>query len=181
MGQREEAIRSAVAGSSGVPLAAVRLVHRQPQTFQSNRLYDAWVEGNGPDGARHLIVKEFLKPDEFEDAPLREHRALQLLAPMDVAPQPLSHHPPTPFRRPLVIYEYMEGKMWNRRRPSPEELQQLASLWLDVNRVTGEGRFVFSLDRLRPAISVQSFAPALHAGATRRRPVNEAFDAFQAG
>lgn len=138
MKQREEAIRSIVAGSSGAPRAAVRLAHRHPKTFQSNRLYDAWVEGSGPGNPRHLIVKEFLKPDEFQEAPVREHRALQLLAPMDVAPQPLSHHPPTPSRRPLVIYEYMEGKMWNRRRPTAEELQQLASLWLEVNSVTAK-------------------------------------------
>jgi hypothetical protein len=54
-----------------------------PLAHHSNRLIDAWS------GGQHLIVKEFLKPDEFDGAPAREYRALQLLAPLDIAPQPV--------------------------------------------------------------------------------------------
>jgi len=103
--------------------------------YQSNRLYDVWA------GNRHLIVKEFLRPDEFQDAPVREFRALALLAPLDIAPQPVHFyvdktHPLTaPPLGPIVIYEFMEGEMWDRHHPTAAELTQLAEVWLKMNRV----------------------------------------------
>ena len=96
---------------------------------QSNRLYDVWVGGAG---GRHLIVKEFLKPDEFATAPLREYRALELVAPLDIAPKPVAVVPgPEPPLGPLVVYEFLEGSSWDRRRRSAAELVKLAELWLD--------------------------------------------------
>jgi len=125
-----EALKTLVAQATGLPSTTVRLAIRPPLEYQSNRLYDAWT------GGRHLIIKEFLKPDELEDAPAREFRALELLAPLDIAPQPVLFQPlPTALNGPIVIYEYMEGEMWGRRRPTAGELAQLAEVWLKMNAV----------------------------------------------
>jgi hypothetical protein len=122
-----------VAEAAGAPSAAVSISSRPPLGYQSNRLYDAWV------GDRHLIVKEFLKPDEYHDAPLREFRALKLLAPLDIAPQPVYYRPfAGPPLGPIVIYEYMAGQMWDRHRPTAAELDQLAKLWLQINALPTE-------------------------------------------
>jgi aminoglycoside phosphotransferase (APT) family kinase protein len=111
----------------------VRVTLRPALEHQSNRLYDGWV------GQRHLILKEYLKPAEFQTAPAREFRALNLLAPLDVAPQPgwfEPEHPPE--RGPVVIYEFMEGTMWDRRRPSAADLAALAALWLKIHAIPDE-------------------------------------------
>jgi aminoglycoside phosphotransferase (APT) family kinase protein len=34
---------------------------------------------------------------------------------------------------PLVVYRFMVGEMWNRRKPTPAELSQLAALWLQIH------------------------------------------------
>ncbi len=115
--------------TSQVP-ASVTLTLRPPLSIQANRLYDAWVD------QRHLIVKEFLLPDEQLDAPAREFGALTLLAPLDIAPQPVFYQPELGA---VVVYEYMEGDMWDRRRPSPAELGQLAALWLKMNALPAAG------------------------------------------
>lgn len=127
-------IREAAADAVGATWQDVRVRLRPVLTYQSNRLYDAHVAG------RRLIVKEFLKPQEFHEAPVREFEGLRLLAPLDVAPQPLLLRPSGASRngtgRPLVVYEYMSGEMWDRRRPSPQDLAALADLWLTVNSVS---------------------------------------------
>jgi aminoglycoside phosphotransferase (APT) family kinase protein len=109
----------------------LRVEDRPPLDHQSNRLYDAWVDG------RRLLVKEYLKPEEFSTGPIREHRALELLAPFDVAPQPVGvvveHGSDS---GPLVVYEYLDGEMWDRRKPSEGELEALADIWLTVHTVS---------------------------------------------
>jgi aminoglycoside phosphotransferase (APT) family kinase protein len=126
-----------VAAATGVSPASVRVSLRAPLEVQSNRLYDAWA------GKRRLIVKEFLKPAEYQDAPRREYAALQLLKLLYVAPQTVLYRPhPTASLGPLVIYAYLEGEMWGRRKPSPDELEQLARLWLRLSALPTEGLWV---------------------------------------
>jgi hypothetical protein len=94
-------------------------VGRSPR-LPSNGRYATWA------GDRHLIVKEYLKAEEYAAAPVHEHRALELLAPLDVAPRPVGIDPEhTTERRPIVVYEYRDGEMWDLRRPSAEELAAL--------------------------------------------------------
>lgn len=81
----------------------------------------------------HWIAKVFLAPDEFDDAPRREFAAMRLLAPYDIAPQAIHYEKHDDNQKPFVIYEYMEGTMWNRNSPTAFELNQLASLWLQMN------------------------------------------------
>jgi aminoglycoside phosphotransferase (APT) family kinase protein len=129
-----DSIAACVAAATGAPASSIRVAQRPPLEMQSNRLYEAWA------GDRRLIVKEFLKPDEYQDAPRREYAALQLLAPLDVAPQPVFYRPePTASLGPLVLYEYLEGEMWGQRKPSPAELGQLAALWLRLSALPTEG------------------------------------------
>ena len=112
----------------------LRVRLRPPLDHQSNRLYDVWV------ARRHLIAKEFLKPDEFATAPVREHRALALIAPLDIAPLPVAFAPePNPPCGPVVVYEFLEGNGWERRRRSATELAKLAALWLTVHGVPTDG------------------------------------------
>ena len=80
-------IAASVAAATGVSPSSVRVALRPPLEVQSNRLYDAWA------GERRLIVKEFLIPAEHQDAPRREYAALELLSPLDVAPQPMFYQP----------------------------------------------------------------------------------------
>jgi hypothetical protein len=128
----QDALKTAVADEVGLISDAVRISLRPSLDHQSNRLYDVWA------GGRHLILKEFLKPDEFDTAPLREIWALELLAPLDIAPQPVFRQPPAPPLGPIVVYEFMQGELWNRRRPTADELTQLAEIWLEMNAVSGE-------------------------------------------
>jgi aminoglycoside phosphotransferase (APT) family kinase protein len=111
----------------------VQIRPRAPLEHQSNRLYDAWANG------RRLIVKEYVKPEEFASAPVFEYRALELLAPMDVAPRPVGFEPDAgPGHGPLVVYEYLDGEMWDRRRPSADELEALAEIWLRLHAIPAE-------------------------------------------
>ena len=99
-----DSIAACVAAATGAPASSIRVARRPPLEMQSNRLYDAWA------GDRRLIVKEFLKPDEYQDAPRREYAALQLLVPLDVAPQPVFYRPqPTAFR-PILFSKEKEAK-----------------------------------------------------------------------
>jgi aminoglycoside phosphotransferase (APT) family kinase protein len=118
----------------GARTADLRVRPRPPLAHQSNRLYDVWIAG------RHLIAKEFLKPDEFATAPLREHRALERIAPLDIAPQPVAlAAEPQPPLGPVVVYEFLEGTSWGRGLRSAAELAALAELWLVVHRVPTDG------------------------------------------
>ena len=82
-----ESLAEITAQATGQPEAEIRIKLRPPLTYQSNRLYDVWI------GSQHLIAKEFLKPAELQDASTREYRALQLLAPLDIAPRPVFFDP----------------------------------------------------------------------------------------
>jgi aminoglycoside phosphotransferase (APT) family kinase protein len=115
--------------ATGLKAARIQITIRPPLDFQSNRLYDVWVNG------RHLIAKEFLKQDEWQDAPAREFQALQLLEPLDIAPRPVFYDPAL---APVVVYEFMDGEMWDRKRPSPHELAQLAQLWTKMHAIPTE-------------------------------------------
>jgi aminoglycoside phosphotransferase (APT) family kinase protein len=127
------ALATIVAKVTGLSSSEVNVSLRPPLEHQSNRLYDAWA------GDRHLIAKEFLKPKEQQDAPWREFEALELLAPLDIAPQPVAHIlPHSAARNPIVLYEFMEGEAWDRHRPSATELAQLAEVWLKINSVTAD-------------------------------------------
>jgi len=118
-------LKHCVTAALGLASDEASLTLRSPLNYQSNRLYDLTVGGS------HWIVKEFCKPDEFDLAPRREFGALELLDHLDVAPRPV--HLQTDARPPLgpfVVYEYMPGQMWDRHRPSGQELSQLADIWL---------------------------------------------------
>ena len=122
-------LKAIVARATGLSPTAIDISPRAPIGYQANRLYDAWVD------RRHLIVKEFLLPAEQQVAPAREFEALTLLAPLDIAPQPVFYEPSL---GPVVIYEFMEGEMWDRRRPAPADLAQLAGTWLKINAVKSD-------------------------------------------
>lgn len=109
--------------------SSTRIAPRRALDHQSNRLYDVWS------GGRHLVLKEYLKPDEWAEAPVREYRALEALASFDVAPKPVLLQLEPAGTNPFVIYEFMEGAMWERRTPTSAELGRLAAVWLTVNRV----------------------------------------------
>ena len=128
-----EGLIEIMARLTGCPPAAIRIALRPPLEHQSNRLYEAWTDG------QHLIVKEYLKPDELATAPFHEHRALELLAPLDVVPQPVGIEPDHgPEGGPLVVYEYLEGEMWDRRKPSAADLAALSDAWLKVQAIPEE-------------------------------------------
>ncbi len=122
-----------VCHASGHLLEEHQIFSRPPIDHQSNQLYDVWVAG------RHLIAKEFLKPEEWAEAPRREFDALTLLAPLDLAPQPLFYDPAL---APIVVYEFMDGAMWNRHQPTPSELNQLAAYWLQLTRIPTAGMWL---------------------------------------
>ena len=123
----QERLIETVARLGGYAPSEVRVELRTPLDHQSNRLYDAWA------GDRHLLGKEYLKPDEFSTAPLHEHRSLELLAQFDVAPQPVGvefeHGPDV---GPIVVYEYLwiGSGQWShptgRATPTPGMLSNLA-------------------------------------------------------
>jgi hypothetical protein len=110
------------------PEVSLRL--RPALEHQSNRLYDA------THGDQHLIVKEYLQAEELTDASRREYGALCLLRSLGIAPRPVLKLPPGVDHGPLVVYEYMPGEMWDRRRPAPAELGLLADLWLQYNALS---------------------------------------------
>jgi aminoglycoside phosphotransferase (APT) family kinase protein len=116
-----ETIRRILCERLGYAPETIRVTPRPPIDHQSNQLWDIQA------GSDSLIGKQFLKPDEWADAPRREFDALTLLAPLDIAPQPVFYDPTV---APLVLYVYMEGDMWPRRQPRAAQLEQLADLWL---------------------------------------------------
>jgi aminoglycoside phosphotransferase (APT) family kinase protein len=122
-----------MARAMGLSPTAIWVSSRRPLDHQSNRLYDVWADG------RHFILKEYLKPDEFREASAREFGALELLAPLEIAPQPVLRQPePVPPLGPVVVYEFMDGEMWDRRRPTAADLAALADVWLRMHAVSQE-------------------------------------------
>jgi len=117
-------LQTIAARATGLPPATIDLSPRAPLEHQANRLYDFWA------GGRHLILKEFLLPDEKHAAAPREYQALALMAPLHLAPCPVFFDPAL---GPVVIYEFMEGDMWDRRKPTGTGLARLADAWLQMN------------------------------------------------
>ena len=115
--------------AAGFDSASIRVVLRPALAHQSNRLYDIWADGT------HAIAKEFLHPDELQDAPLREYQALQLLRPFGIAPVPIFYDSRL---APIVIYGFLEGTMWDRQRPTPQMLGLLAERWLQLTSIPPE-------------------------------------------
>jgi aminoglycoside phosphotransferase (APT) family kinase protein len=143
-----ESVRAAVTAATGQPSNALEITLRAPQFYQSNQLFDVWVEG------RHLIVKQFLKEDEWSESPAREFHSLHLLAPLDIAPRPVFYDAAI---GPVVIYEYMEGHMWGRYRPSADELRQLAAAWARLYMVPRAGLWPARSSDWTPATRVAWF------------------------
>ena len=125
-------LKAVLAEATGLPPASIAVSLRPPLDPQSNRLYDVWASN------RHLIAKEFLKPAEYRHAPVREYQALELVAPLDIAPQPVFYRPATTPLGPIVVYEFMEGEMWDRYCPTGAELAQLAQVWVKMSAVPTE-------------------------------------------
>jgi aminoglycoside phosphotransferase (APT) family kinase protein len=120
-----ETLKQLVTMALGLAAGDASLTLRPPLTYQSNHLYDLSADG------KHWIVKEFTKPEEFDLAPRREYGALKLLEHLDIAPTPTYlQAEPRPSLGPFVVYEYMPGLMWDRRRPAAQALSQLADVWL---------------------------------------------------
>ena len=126
---------------------AERIKYRQPSGFQSNRLYDVWVNG------RHLIAKEYLKPDEYLDAPRRDFNCMQRLSDLNIAPKPVFYDPNL---GPLVIYEYLAGEIWPRKRPSPHMLAQLVETWLILHALPTDDLWLArSMEQLAQGVAMQ--------------------------
>ncbi len=145
-----EPVKAIVAQATALSPSAIGISPRTPVGYQANRLYDAWV------GDRHLIVKEFLLPAEQHEAPAREFGALKVLASLDIAPQPVFFEPSL---GPMVIYEFMEGEMWDRHPPTATDLARLAATWLKMNGVVSDSLWLsHGQDR-----SLQDIAATLNA------------------
>lgn len=121
-----EQLLIAIESATGLRRADLQIIVRMPLEIQSNELYDVYFAD------RHLIAKYFLKPDEVTTAPVREYNSLQLLVPYDIAPQPIFYDPAV---APVVIYEYLAGTMWDRHKPTADQLTRLAQLWLTMHRI----------------------------------------------
>jgi aminoglycoside phosphotransferase (APT) family kinase protein len=124
-----EALTTEIAKAIGIKSTKFQISLRKPLDFQSNSLYDIWGDG------LHFIAKEYIQPDELAIAPLREYNALQLLASLDIAPRPVFFEPTV---GPIVVYEYMEGEMWDRRSVSTSDLSKLIDVWLKINSVPAD-------------------------------------------
>jgi thiamine kinase-like enzyme len=130
--QHLDDLKSVFAKAAGISPAALCLTQRPALDHQSNLLYD--VRANHS----RWILKEYLKEDEWEESPRREFEALELLKSLDIAPRPLFFEPVSPSHKPLVAYEFMEGEMWDRRRPTESQVAQLAQVWLAMNSLPTE-------------------------------------------
>jgi Phosphotransferase enzyme family len=119
-------IRRIVAGALGCPAASIQITRRPPIAHQSNRLFDVFAAG------RHLIAKEFLHANR-PDSPAREFRALQRVSSLDVAPRPVS------VEGSVVVYDFLDGEMWDRRVPSAADLSGLAQVWIQLQELPTDG------------------------------------------
>jgi hypothetical protein len=122
-------IKTEIAPAIGFKSPDLRIKPRQPLENQSNRLYDVFSEDH------HFIAKENLKTKELDIAPLREYKALQALSSLDIAPQPIYYEPSV---GPIVIYEYLEGEMWDRCPLTTNDLHRLMGAYLEINSVSVE-------------------------------------------
>lgn len=127
-----EYLQTLAARLANVERHEIRVSLWQPIEQQSNQIYSIHF------AEEHWIAKVFLKPDEFDDAPRREFAAMRLLASFDIAPQPIHFEPYNEAQNPIVIYEFMDGQMWDRDSPTADQLEQLATIWLQMNSATIE-------------------------------------------
>jgi len=124
-----EVLTTEIAKAIGTKSTKFQISLRKPLDFQSNNLYD--ILGDG----LHFIAKEYTQPDELTIAPLRECNSLQLLSSLNIAPRPVFFEPTI---GPIVVYEYMEGEMWDRRPVSTSDLSKLIDVWLKINLVPAD-------------------------------------------
>jgi aminoglycoside phosphotransferase (APT) family kinase protein len=117
----QEIVQKQIAPTLRLSANDLTLTPRPALESQSNNLYDLRA------GDLHFIVKEYLKASELESAPLHEYRALQLLSPLDVAPQPVFFDPTV---GPVIVYEFMPGEMWDRQPPA--DLNKMIEIWLRI-------------------------------------------------
>ena len=127
-----EAVRAVVADLLGVAESSILVALRTPLEHQSNRLYDVWAD------SQHFIAKEFSDKNPAESAE-REIRSLKLLVPLDLAPRPVGSADASDDRGPVVLYEFLEGDMWSRHRPSAGQLRNLADAYVKINSIPPDG------------------------------------------
>ena len=140
-------LKEVAADVLSVAPSAMWLRPRPRLEIQSNNLFDAGT------GEQRIVIKEFLKPDEFIEAPNREFKALELLSHLDIAPQPRAIFPQKRNRRPLVVYDYMDGQMWDRRTPGAEDLARLSDIWIQMNSIQDDNLWL-SRHEERPILRI---------------------------
>lgn len=123
-------IRQRVHELTATALDEIEVQERESLEYQGNTLYDVKF------CKTHWIAKEFVKTDEFTSSPKREYDALILLEALDVAPKAIDYLPYPDYEHPIVIYEYMQGEMWDRRKPTQDDLKRLAETWLITHQAT---------------------------------------------
>ncbi|MEM9954712.1 MAG: hypothetical protein AAF846_24100 [Chloroflexota bacterium] len=129
---------------TGLSVNDITLKERPRLTYQGSNLYDVRF------GDTHWIAKQFLKEAEFTESPQREYDALNLVKSLDIAPQPIDYLPYPEYEKSVVLYEFMQGNMWDRRKPSSQELTQLAELWLQTYSLTRDDLWLSNL--LAPSV-----------------------------
>ena len=118
----------------GVAVQTLSLTPRLALPHQRQMLIDVRLP------ERHCIAKVFRPVCEQPDPATCEYHALQLVAPLDLAPKPVSLLPPLPPQRgAVVVYEFMPGVMWDRTPPSAGQLAQLAESWLRIHAIEPAG------------------------------------------
>lgn len=127
-----ENLKHLISFLTGETIADEHLLLWKPTEYQSNDTYRVQLQNE------LWIAKVFLKPEEFDDAPRREYETMQLLSPLDIAPRPIHYQKHKDGQKPIVIYEFMAGEMWDRNKPTASELGQLAELWIQMNQVSVE-------------------------------------------
>jgi hypothetical protein len=154
--------REAIARATGRDARLLVICYRPPISHQANRLYDVWADDE------RLIAKEYLG-DVERNSSLDEYRALQAVQPLDIAPRPVFFDPSV---GPVVVYEFLDGEMWDRRVPSAAELEMLADVWVGSRlcRSTGYGSDVDRL-RTRRRLSDGSAHPIEHYAASARTAI----------
>jgi aminoglycoside phosphotransferase (APT) family kinase protein len=125
-------VKKLVAGLTSHQLNDEQIIEWSPTKHQSNRIYQIQLDNT------QWIAKIFLDPEEIDDAARREYHSLKLLSSLNIAPQPIHYEKPADNQKPIVIYEFMQGEMWNRTPPTQAELAQLADLWIQMNSVSVE-------------------------------------------
>src|SRR3569833_3129310 len=127
------AVLEAVGQAIGREPRSDEIVLRPPDTHQRNRNYDVWLEGG-----EHHIAKEYLLASK-PDSAWKEYQALRIVEPLDIAPRPLFFDPAV---GPVVVYAFLEGAMWDRRKPGPAELETLADVWIRLHDVPPDGKWM---------------------------------------